>query len=284
MEHMRIFFDKKVQELVNSFAYCFNVRITLLSSTMEDLVYSFQDGICEYCQLVREKLQYNSRCTQQNKITCTACEQSNIPLVYQCYAGLTEAVIPIRIENRLIGYAMLGQFRRKKKIPYNILHDWRKKYPNSTELQKTFLSQPYYEELAFEKMINLFDMLCSHIVANDLIKYRRQTIVENVTRWIEMNISQSIKLDNAANTLGYSRSSISHTIKKTLHMSFIQLCTLKKIERFESLLRTNPTLSIKEAAFLVGYDDPLYFSRLYKKVRSVSPFIYLKSIQNTPIN
>jgi len=279
MEQMGVFFDERVQNLIDSFAYCFKVRITLFSSAMEVLFIGLQNEGCTYCQLLQQKVHYRYRCCKQDRMMCTSCEQNNKPLVYQCYAGLMESVIPIKVDKRLVGYAMLGQFRNRKKIPNEIIYNWKKKHNNSVVLQKAFNDQPYYEEPAIENMINLFVMLCSYIVSNEFVKVRRPEVVENVIRWIEKNISETIILDNVANTLGYSRSSISHTIKKNLHISFKQLCILKKIERFESLLHTNPVMSIQEAAFLVGYNDPLYFSRLYKKIRSVSPSVFLKSIR-----
>jgi AraC-like DNA-binding protein len=61
--------------------------------------------------------------------------------------------------------------------------------------------------------------------------------------------------------------------------NFKQLCILKRIQRFESLIASDPTISIREAAFRVGYSDPFYFSRLYKKVRLAAPSTYTKSVR-----
>jgi AraC-like DNA-binding protein len=41
-------------------------------------------------------------------------------------------------------------------------------------------------------------------------------------------------------------------------------------------LLQNRSLTIKQAAVLLGYDDPLYFSRLFKSVNGVSPRAYRK--------
>lgn len=43
-----------------------------------------------------------------------------------------------------------------------------------------------------------------------------------------------------------------------------------------SQLLNNPNLSIKEVADLVGYEDPLYFSRVFKQINAVSPTEYRK--------
>jgi AraC-like DNA-binding protein len=62
-------------------------------------------------------------------------------------------------------------------------------------------------------------------------------------------------------------------------MSFKQLCLLKRIRRFETLVSTEPSLSVSEAVYRIGYEDPLYFSRQYKKTRHITPSAYAKSVR-----
>jgi AraC-like DNA-binding protein len=75
---------------------------------------------------------------------------------------------------------------------------------------------------------------------------------------------------------------ILNVLKKRLNLNFKQLCILKKIEYFETIMAETPSLSIEEAASRAGYSDVSYFSRLYKKVRSVTPSTFVKSIRNNP--
>jgi AraC-like DNA-binding protein len=86
-------------------------------------------------------------------------------------------------------------------------------------------------------------------------------------------------LNETAAAMNRSRSTISHTIKQQLGMSFKQLCILKRIQRFETITAQDPNLSIQDAAAQVGYEDPFYFSRIYKKIRLVPPSTYIKSIR-----
>jgi AraC-like DNA-binding protein len=62
-------------------------------------------------------------------------------------------------------------------------------------------------------------------------------------------------------------------------MSFKQLCILKRIERFEHIVAAKQGITIAEAAYQTGYEDAMYFSRLYKKVRHISPSTYSKSVR-----
>jgi AraC-like DNA-binding protein len=130
-----------------------------------------------------------------------------------------------------------------------------------------------------ENMLNLFSMFCSYIVSGNFIRFHHPDIAEQVVHWAEAHISEPLLLAKAADYLGYSESTISHTIKERLNMSFKRLCILKKIEQFETIITENPTLSIEEAASAVGYSDASYFSRLYKKIRRNSPSAFVNEVR-----
>ncbi|MDR2740613.1 MAG: AraC family transcriptional regulator [Treponema sp.] len=103
-------------------------------------------------------------------------------------------------------------------------------------------------------------------------------ISAEVLRWIENHISAPISFQEVADYLGYNQSTILNALNKKLYVNFKRLCILKKIERFETIVTEDPLVSIEEAALKVGYSDVSYFSRLYKKVRSIAPSIFIKSI------
>jgi YesN/AraC family two-component response regulator len=67
-----------------------------------------------------------------------------------------------------------------------------------------------------------------------------------------------------------------------MNLSFKRLCIIKKIEAFEKMTAGDPGLSVEAAAEKIGYGDPFYFSRLYKKIRLISPSAYIKSRRGRP--
>ncbi|MDR2020227.1 MAG: PocR ligand-binding domain-containing protein [Treponema sp.] len=280
-EKLNLFFDEEVQRLIDSFAYCFKVKITVFSAGMEELIVGLQNPGSRFCQLVQKKLRFRYRCCRQDKLMCERCERKRELLVYHCYAGLSEVVIPIQVEETFIGYGMLGQFRTRERLSEEISQDWIKAGFDRKTLEAAFLEQPFFDQPALDNMLRLFSMLVAFIVTREYVKVRRPGLTERVLQWLEAHIADSgnLDLDKIAAAMQRSRSTVSHTIKRQLGLSFKQLCILKRIQRFESLIAADPGISIREAAVRVGYEDPFYFSRIYKKIRLAPPSAYIKSVR-----
>ena len=57
----------------------------------------------------------------------------------------------------------------------------------------------------------------------------------------------------------------------------MQYILSKRIYNAEALLQ-NEHYNITEISNIIGYDNPLYFSRIFKKVKGISPSEYRKNI------
>jgi AraC-like DNA-binding protein len=272
-----LFFNEEVQRLIDSFAYCFKVKITVFSAEMEELLVGLQNPGAQFCRLIQNNLHFRYRCCRQDKLMCERCRQKRKILAYHCYAGLREAVIPLKIDDTLIGYAMLGQFRTCEELPGEIIRDWCDKGYDPKILKNAFLEQPFFDPSALDNMLRLFSMLVGFIVTREYVKVRRPDLVEKTLQWLEDHLAERATLNDIAAAMNRSVSTISHRIKQQLGLSFKQLCILKRIQRFESIISGEQHISIREAAAKVGYNDPYYFSRIYKKVRLTVPSQYVKS-------
>ena len=77
------------------------------------------------------------------------------------------------------------------------------------------------------------------------------------------------RLGDLARRLGYSPSHLSTLIRRTTGRSFVALRRRLRFERACALLREGS--SVKEAALAAGFDDPAYFSRLFRRRVGVPP-------------
>jgi len=184
-----LFFDEEVQRLIDSFAYCFKVKITIFSARMEEMIVGLQNPGSEYCQLIQKKLLLRYRCCRQDKLMCERCEKQNAVIVYTCYAGLSETVVPIKIEEKLVGYGMLGQFRISWELPEDITQAWAKAGFALKELHEAYEATPFFDKPALDNMLRLFSMMITFIVTREYVRLRRPGVAEQMVHWLEDHIT-----------------------------------------------------------------------------------------------
>lgn len=100
----------------------------------------------------------------------------------------------------------------------------------------------------------------------------------NAVKYIQHNYSRNIGLDDIAENIGISRSHLYRIFMTHMSMSPNEFLVQYRINRACSLLRDKGLL-VSEAAFSTGFNDQLYFSRVFKKYKGVPPSKYLKSIK-----
>jgi AraC-like DNA-binding protein len=283
-ETQQIFFDPEVKQLIDSFSYCFGVKITLYSPLVEEWVVGVFLKSSDYCTLLQNGLRYRPRCLAQDKLMCERCKRLGKLTVYRCHGGLNEAVMPIERDGMTIGFAMLGQFRTLKHVPSQLLQQWTDAGLDPDTFREAFMDRPYFEEETLSRMLHLFTMLINFVSSSSYVKLWQPQLVEKVIQYLDDHMQEPSNLATVAQAVDRSESAVSHAIKQKFGVSFKQLATVRKIQRFESLLSKNPSMQINEVCLLVGFPDQLYFSRVYRKFRNSTPSEYIQTLHNKDLN
>jgi AraC-like DNA-binding protein len=100
-----------------------------------------------------------------------------------------------------------------------------------------------------------------------------QQQIERAIRWLTLQYSRPLSIEEMAQNLGYHRTHLSKIFKQQTGMSPMNYLLKIRMERAAYLLKTEP-LTIQQIASSVGYSDALYFSKQFKKWHGVSPSVY----------
>ena len=112
-----------------------------------------------------------------------------------------------------------------------------------------------------------------HVIKSNRKKINRQ-VFETAIEYIYQNYNKSITLDDVAKHVYISPYYFSHGFKEYIGMSFVEYLKKIRIEEAKKLLLTTD-MSISKICCKVGYNDPHYFSRVFKSVMGVSPRVFL---------
>lgn len=107
--------------------------------------------------------------------------------------------------------------------------------------------------------------------------YLSKQSMAKAKEYIEMHYSSEVLLEDVAIVVNLSPNYFSNLFKEEFGETFIELLTRIRMEKAKELIEEN-LHSLKEISFLVGYKDPNYFSRVFKRYYDRSPRNYQKDI------
>ncbi len=102
-------------------------------------------------------------------------------------------------------------------------------------------------------------------------------IVHNAKQYIENNYNCDISLEETAKEIGVSPHYLSKLFKKETKVNFIDYLTRMRLAKAKELMKEGGK-SIKEICYMVGYTDPNYFSRIFRKHTDHSPSEFIKGV------
>ena len=102
--------------------------------------------------------------------------------------------------------------------------------------------------------------------------------VRRAVRFIEENYGRDLPLEEVAKSVGLSPSYFSSSFKRETGKNVVEYITEYRVEKAIELLCTT-NLNTSEVAYRVGFNDPKYFTRIFKRSVGVTPSLYRRYSQ-----
>jgi AraC-like DNA-binding protein len=167
----------------------------------------------------------------------------------------------------------IGLYDGPHQIPYNEkgLETWQLMYQN--------LETGFGIESFSKSNLSLYHFISSFLFPEANNNGRRQVendIISNTILVMKSRLNGKLTLDFLASLNNLSASHFAMLFRKKTGMSPLDYFIHLKLQQACLLLLTT-TLKIKHIAAGLGYEDPYYFSRLFKKHINMSPYQYRSS-------
>lgn len=96
-------------------------------------------------------------------------------------------------------------------------------------------------------------------------------VVDRALEYIHTHYMTNMTLSETASHCYISKEHLSRIFKKETGFGFNEYLTIYRLKKAETLLRDQPKGKISEIAYLCGFNDSNYFSKVYKKMYNISP-------------
>ena len=141
-------------------------------------------------------------------------------------------------------------------------------------IYETSMRVPYYKENS-QSLVNSLLILILRIILSlqDLSVPTLSQECQLIKDFIDQNYTNPLSLDTLSQKVYISKHHLSHIFKNQTGISPIKYMIEKRVETACKLLSTTD-IGISDVARQVGYDDPVYFSQIFKKSMGMSPSAY----------
>ena len=147
-------------------------------------------------------------------------------------------------------------------------------------IQELKLCKEDYEELTVHHLYHLLILLHRQLNAKPRGKaHFLMTEIDQAVKYFHKNYNKAISIEDYAISQHMSVSWFIRNFKEYTNSTPAQYLLSLRISNAQTLLEST-NYNVTEIANIVGYDNPLYFSRIFKKQSGVSPSEFRKQLQN----
>lgn len=265
----------KIEELMQAFYSLTGIRFVLFDAAFHEVT-SCPTERGDFCRLMHSCAKTRSSCRRSDRRAFAQCAAKDSPVIYQCHAGLIEAVIPLHENEAIIGYLIFGQITDQadkasvvKKLDY-----WEKRCGldrRALEAAIAAISCKSQEEIV--SAAKIMEACTSYILYKELIIPENSKLLEAAKRYVDAHLSESISVESLCAELHIGRTKLYELFRRELNTGVSKYILKRRMHQAKKLIRTTDR-SIADIAAAVGFSDYNYFGKVFKRVYGRSPKSY----------
>lgn len=131
----------------------------------------------------------------------------------------------------------------------------------------------------YENLQSIFSSLFEALLKEEKIYKDRSQVLLLVDSYIKDHYTQPINTKSIAEQFGFTPAYLSKIFREYKHITPADYIIRLRIDKAKELFTSHPDSKIKDVATFVGYEDSLYFSKVFKKDTGMSPKQFLDNLK-----
>nr|WP_296442030.1 PocR ligand-binding domain-containing protein [uncultured Acetatifactor sp.] len=267
---------EKLTSMLRDFYTVTKIRITVFNENFREIA-AFPKEIAPFCRLIRTDAAAASMCAACDREACRTAAKRHGMYIYQCHAGLKEAIMPIYLGNLAIGYLFFGHV-----FAYNSYEEGWKVIEQKcagyqvriSELKAASLKHPLMSEAYILSAANLMQAIASYLCMERLATLRREDLPVQIDRYIQEHLTEDMDVKDICAHFQIGKTRLYEIARESYGMGIAEFIRRQRIEMAQELLRDFPELSISDVASRCGFQDYNYFFTVFRNIVGKSPKEY----------
>ncbi|MBE7012234.1 MAG: helix-turn-helix domain-containing protein [Ruminococcaceae bacterium] len=267
---LNLFYSNKLITLLKDFTNLTGMPVTIYDESFAAITYTRAPS---FCSNIGENSALAEQCSRCNTKALERCRKTQKTYIYRCHLGIIEAVTPVIKDGQIIGYIMIGQVldtNDKGDILSSILSKLQN-YFDTAFIKKQIKNINSMNISRIYSAVSIMETFTDYIVSKGYINARSLDFMDKLNHYIDENISGKITVEALCDFFHVCRTTLYKLIQPYSSEGIGAYILNRRLDKARSLLETT-SLSVKEIALSVGFQDHTYFSRVYKNKYGVSPY------------
>jgi len=237
--------------------------------------------INRFCALMARRSKSCSACLQlQQRVETEAREEAT---TLECFAGLSDSAVPIRVGERVVAFLQTGQVLRQKPSEAQFTRTLRQLGDWGTAAEVRQLKAAYFEtrvvvRAQYDSVLRLLSIFAQHLSAlSNQLMVRESTAespaVVKARAFIVDRQSEEISLSQVSQAVNMSAFYFCKVFKKATGLTFTAYLARVRVETVKTLL-LNPHKRVSEAAYEAGFQSLSQFNRVFRRIVGEAPSDY----------
>ncbi len=234
-----------------------------------------------FCALMASTSKACAACIQlQQRVESEATGESK---TLQCFAGLTESMVPIRLGDKIIAYLQTGQVMLQAPTEAKFTASMRQleKWNTGLEakaLRPSFFATRVLTKSHYDAVVRLLGSFAQHLslVSNELMIQQATAeppVVTKARGYIGEHLGELLSLNQVARAVNMSAFYFCKVFKAGTGLTFTDYIARARVEKTKTLL-LNPNTRVSEAAYEAGFQSLSQFNRVFRRVTGEPPSTY----------
>lgn len=241
-----------------------------------------------FCALLASRNKACAACLQlQERVEREAVTESK---TVECFAGLSESAVPVRLGDRVIAYLQTGQvlFRAptmaKFRAALSQLEQWNS-VGDAKALETAFFQTRVLARSNYEATVRLVSSFASHLslLCNELMitaSAPEPQAVSKARAYIAANLGNALTLTEVARAANTSAFYFCKIFKAAVGVTFTDYVARTRVEKTKQAL-LDPNVRVSEAAYAAGFQSLSQFNRVFRRITGESPSAYREHLHGS---
>ena len=263
--------NTELTELMKNFYILTGIKIVLFDENHTGIM-TYPEENTPFCSYMRQNAEFKHQCDISDRISFETCKRTQKLTMYECHAGLIEAVAPIMEKGAVIGYIMFGQIvdKKRKKDFLNSLPGICRKFGCYEDISNKTEKIKYKTDKQLVAAANILEACTSYILSKDLVKPSRIQLFNNIDTYITEHLDEEITVNTLQKEFSISRTRLYEAMKPYINGGIASYIRKKRLSAARELIE-NTDIAISEISSRTGFSDYNYFLRIFKNHYGISP-------------